>query len=165
MTENKAIEVFEKPSKHIKMVHKTKNEMEFYAYSSDLVKAFEIAIQALEEIQQYRAIGTVEDIQTMKDNGAFNAVELAKIADMLKRLKVYEAIGTIEEFNALKEKNEPKKPILKEMPYSEEVGFNEVWHCPTCGAYVGYFIEAMDEPEQMEYCNECGQHIARDWSK
>lgn len=67
-------------------------------------------------------------------------------------------------FKAL-EKQIPKKPIYKEMPYSEEVGFNDEWYCPTCGAYVGYFTEGMNEPEQMEYCNECGQHIARDWSE
>ena len=63
------------------------------------------------------------------------------------------------------EKQIPKKPIRKEMPYSEEVGFNDEWYCPACGAYVGYFTEGMSEPEQMEYCNECGQHIARDWSE
>ena len=66
--------------------------------------------------------------------------------------------------NAL-DKQTPMKPVCKEMPYSEEVGFNDEWHCPTCGAYVGYFTEGMNEPEQMEYCNECGQHIARDWSE
>jgi len=62
------------------------------------------------------------------------------------------------------EKQVAKKPICKGMPYSEEVGFNEEWHCPTCGAYIGYCTEGMSEPEQMEYCNECGQHIAKDWS-
>ena len=59
----------------------------------------------------------------------------------------------------------PKKPIRKEMPYSEEVGFNDEWYCPVCNSYVGYFTEGMSEPEQMKYCNECGQHIARDWSE
>ena len=63
------------------------------------------------------------------------------------------------------EKQIPKKPIRKEMPYSEEVGFNDEWYCPVCNNYVGYFTEGMSEPEQMEYCNECGQHIARDWSE
>ena len=63
------------------------------------------------------------------------------------------------------EKQIPKKPIRKEMPYSEEVGFNDEWYCPVCNSYVGYFTEGMSEPEQMEYCNECGQHIARDWSE
>ena len=62
------------------------------------------------------------------------------------------------------EKQIPKKPVCKPKPYNESVGFNEEWFCPSCGAYIGYFYEGMDEPEQMEYCNECGQHMARDWS-
>ena len=62
------------------------------------------------------------------------------------------------------EKQIPKKPVEKVMPYSEEVGFNSEWHCPCCESYIGYFTEGMSEPEQMEYCNNCGQHIAKDWS-
>ncbi len=60
--------------------------------------------------------------------------------------------------NAL-EKQIAKKPVCKEMPYSEEVGFNDELHCPTCGAYVGYFTEGMGEPEQMKYCTDCGQKL------
>lgn len=63
------------------------------------------------------------------------------------------------------EKQIPKKPITKEMPYSEDIGFNDEYYCPTCGSFVGYGAEGMNEPEQMKYCNECGQHIARDWSE
>ena len=62
------------------------------------------------------------------------------------------------------EKQIPKKPIEKLMPYSEEVWFNSEWHCPCCESYIGYFTEGMSEQEQMEYCNNCGQHIAKDWS-
>lgn len=68
MTENEAIEVLEKPSKHIRMVHEIKNEMQFYTFSSDLVKAFEMAIKALEELQQYRAIGTIDEFKALKEN-------------------------------------------------------------------------------------------------
>ena len=46
-----------------------------------------------EEIQQYRAIGTVEDIQLI--------FSLCKDLEII--VKKYEAIGTIEEFKALKE--------------------------------------------------------------
>lgn len=67
MTENEAIKVLEKPSKHIRMVHKTKNEMEFYTFSSDLVESFETAIHALSEIQQYRAIGSIEEFKALKE--------------------------------------------------------------------------------------------------
>lgn len=79
-------------------------------------------------------------------------------------LSDYCKIGTVEECQEAREKQIPKKPVCKPKPYNESVGFNEEWFCPSCGAYIGYFYEGMDEPEQMEYCNECGQHIARDWS-
>lgn len=95
---------------------------------TDCKDAAVVAIKALEEIQQYREIGTVEECR--------------------------EAV----------EKQKPKKPVCKPKPYNKSVGFNEEWVCPSCGAYIGYFYEGMDEPEQMEHCNECGQHIARDWS-
>lgn len=60
-------------------------------------------VSILEEIQQYRAIGTVEELKSMKENGAFTGVELAQLAAMQMRLKEYSAIGTIEEFKDLKE--------------------------------------------------------------
>lgn len=81
-----------------------------------------------------------------------------------EELEKYREIGTVEECRESREKQMPKKPVCKPKPYNESVGFNEEWFCPSCGAYIGYFYEGMDEPEQMEYCNECGQHIARDWS-
>ena len=57
----RAIEVFEKPSKHIRCAHECDNGMQFLTYSQDLVKAFETAIDGLKELQQYRSIGTVEE--------------------------------------------------------------------------------------------------------
>ena len=82
----------------------------------------------------------------------------------LKEVQQYREIGTVEECREAVETQKAKKPVCKPTPYNESVGFNEEWFCPSCGAYIGYFYEGMDEPEQMEYCNECGQHIARDWS-
>ena len=69
-----------------------------YCYSQgtfgEQKKAFEMAIQALEEVQAYRAIGTVE--------GYKRAIEVSKENSMMCReykakLKDYEAIGTVEE--------------------------------------------------------------------
>lgn len=85
--------------------------------------------------------------------------------DLIRELHRFKKLGTVEELKEAKEKQIAKKPICVQKPYSEEVGINEEWNCPNCGAYVGYSTEAMDEPEQMEYCVECGQHIARDWSE
>lgn len=64
----------------------------------------EIAIQALEEIQQYRAIGTVEGCEKAMD------FELARqdksLAEVIDEYLKYIKIGTIEEFKDLKEKEE-----------------------------------------------------------
>ena len=87
MTENEAIKV-------INDKYET-----FFALSTTNVFdiAMATAIKALEEIQQYRAIGTVEQLEWCKD--ASHWKELFK-----EKLEKYEAIGTIEEFKTLKEK-------------------------------------------------------------
>lgn len=94
------------------------------------------AIQVLEEIQQYRAIGTVEDI-----NKAINLGLKAQV-----ELKDYKSIGTIEEFKALKEKSVAKKPR---------------WHghhfCPHCNSIV--YVNG----GKNRYCTSCGQKL--DWSE
>ena len=109
------------------------------------------------------AISAIKELQMHKDNKLCLVPE-----DVYSRqcceLDAYKEIGTVGECREAREKQIPKKPVCKSKPYNESVGFNEEWFCPSCGAYIGYFYEGMDEPEQMEYCNECGQHIARDWS-
>ena len=95
------------------------------------------------EIQQYREIGTVEEIKSMKENGPFSGVELAQLAAMQMRLRDYQKIGTIEEFKALKQKNTPKKPF----------GGMYDWTCPTCGTY---------HSTHGKCCSECMQMILWD---
>ena len=139
MTENEAI-------KHLELCKKSR----MFIPNNDVL---EVAIQALEEIQQYRAIGTVEDIQSMKDNGAFSGVELAQIAAMQMKLKDYQSIGTIEEFKALKEKNEPKKPLCVSMAKDKDKNVGNIGRCPCCNDIVS---------EDMLRCDECGQKL--DWN-
>ena len=74
-------------------------------------------------------------------------------------------VSFLEDLSKCAKRQLAEKPIEKNMPYSEEVGFNSEWLCPCCNSYIGHFTEGMSEPEQMEYCNVCGQHIARDWSE
>ena len=86
MTENEAIEILKE------------NQLEHYHIDIDEYKETDItvrnmAIQALEEIQQYRAIGTVEDIQEV----------MALCKSLQETVCKYMDIGTIEEFKALKE--------------------------------------------------------------
>ena len=86
MTEEKAIDSlrFNRPFAH-----------------NELQDAVDVAIQALEEIQAYRAIGLtpsmVKDLIKSCKKHEKNALENAHIVDD------YQAIGTIEEFKALKE--------------------------------------------------------------
>ena len=106
-------------------------------------------IQALEEVQRYRAIGTVEELEAMK-KGTLSAMELADIWCVLEDLKKYSAIGTAEEFKALKEKAEPKKPISIDE-------WSEYWKCPTCGKL------AVDNFGcKFKFCRECGTKF--NWS-
>ncbi len=117
-----------------------------------------VAVQALEEIQQYRAIGTPEELQTMKEHGGFTGVELANIAAMQMKLKEYEAIGTPEECRAAVEKQTAKKVVSFEY-HNGTINYG----CPVCkwkiiskinGEWcVGTF---------NEYCDRCGQKL--DWS-
>lgn len=72
--------------------------MGFYE-SDERCKAIRVAIQALEEIQQYRANGTVE--------GYEHAIELSikyynLMKDYMAKVQDFEAIGTIEELQDLK---------------------------------------------------------------
>ena len=105
-----------------------------------------MAIKALEEVQRYRAIGTPEELQTMKEHGGFTGVELAQIAAGQMKLKEYRAIGTPEECRAAVEKQTAKKV--------------EIWndgseHCPCCdknNSYLGFKV-----------CIECGQLL--DWNE
>lgn len=108
---------------------------------------FETAIQALEEIQQYRAIGTVKKVSRLKE-----LYDKAKwlLDDERKKRRNFESIGTVEEFKALKEKNEPKKPIRRP-------NHNMTWEeviCPRCSRSVSEY--------RNQYC-DCGQKI--DWKR
>ena len=80
MTENEAIKILKRD-----LAIQTENKA-----LPDGIKAIETAIQALEEIQQYRAIGTVEEVKELKD--------YKELYD------VYRNIGSINEFRNLKNK-------------------------------------------------------------
>lgn len=67
-------------------------------------------IRALEENRRYREIGTLEELQAMKEHGGFTGVELAQIEAGLMKLKEYEAIGTPEECRAAVDKQTANRP-------------------------------------------------------
>ena len=96
--------------------------------------------KALTEIQQYRAIGTVESLKGLPAICDLLAESSEKAEKLIEELKAYRAIGTIEELQALKEKNEPK--------------MMDGYYCPICRHY-------FEDGELHLFCPCCGQ--ALDW--
>lgn len=72
------------------------------SHDCEMVKTLDFkgtVIKALEDLQQYRASGTVEQIKAIK---ALCEKQEKLISAKNKQLADYEAIGTMEEFKALK---------------------------------------------------------------
>lgn len=86
-----------------------------YPYPQDY--AIEEAIEVLKEIQQYREIGTVEQVRNQKHN-----LEMA-----YKIISDYEAIGTVEECREAVEKQKAKKCII------DSCSDHAHYKCPSCG--------------------------------
>ena len=124
-------------------------------------QALHVATKALEEIKQYRAIGTVEQLEWCKD--ASHWKELFK-----EKLEQYRAIGTVEEFKALKEKAEPKKPQKSGVTDNKGIfhatnGINGVPYdlCPNCEINLCTDGRFGRDKNTMKYCKNCGQKL--DW--
>lgn len=112
-------------------------------------EACDMAMSALEEIQRYRALGTVQELERMKENGAFIGLEFFQVAARFEKLKEYQALGTPEELREEREKQVPKKPKF--------YAYN--FYCSKCGNLVG---NKEFEWQRFMYCDHCGQAI--DWS-
>ena len=118
MTENEAKKTMEVLRHNLKVEHMTKDmwdgstkeEVDTYIETFD---CYSQAIQALEEIQQYRAIGTVEEFEELLEYRAIGSVDKIKgsIETNYVLLHAYEEIGTIDEFKALKEKERADKAM------------------------------------------------------
>ena len=107
--------------------------------------------KALEEVQQYRAIGTLEELIT-----AMKYVRLAKahrtVGRAIEECAKYEEIGTPEECRAAVEKQTAKK--VKSISQVKDGGIyvGLIGRCPCCGDIL---------EEDTVYC-DCGQRL--DWS-
>ena len=122
-------------------------ECELDLPGQDSLEVLHIAIAALEEIQQYQAIGTVSEVKYLIDS--YNGM-IHDFGDDMDLLEQYKAIGTVEECREAVERMKPKKPIRK-IAYNGEEGEC----CPTCG---------LDNSEWgMSVCVDCGQRL--DWEE
>lgn len=108
-----------------------------------------LAIQALEEVQQYREIGTPEELQDMKSN----------YFEALSDWRQYRKIGTLEECRTAIEKQIPKKP-RKTDSYRGVLKKAYAYVCPTCGN--ARLEKYMNERQNTVFCWDCGQKL--DWS-
>ncbi len=117
------------------------------------IKAKEQAISALEEIQRYRAIGTPEELRSMKEHGGFTGIELAEIAAALSTLNDYRKIGTPEECRTAMEKQTPKRPDYEGDGYADGQLIYDTWVCPCCGRR--YEVDY----DEYDYCPYCGQKL------
>lgn len=111
------------------------------------------AVKALSEIQQYRAIGTVEEIRKLKESN-LSGLELAEIAVAVRILKEYKAIGTVEECWQARERQRAKKPKSINRVDEETI----YMRCANCG-----LTTVLYRGMEPDYCPKCGQAI--DWDR
>lgn len=127
------------------------------AYQTTMGKmACDMAIQALEEIQQYREIGTVEELKNQKHN----------LGVAYKIISDYEAIGTVEECRAAVEKQKSKKVFIIAASKIVCKGSYVFYKCPVCREQIcsGFYYPPLDTYlGEKQYCENCGQAI--DWSE
>ena len=112
-----------------------------------LQESIDVAIQALEEVQQYRAIGTPEELQDMKRN----------YFEALSDWRQYRKIGTLEECRTAVEKQTARKGIREKIKEGYNRGRHH-YYCPVC-------YEKGDLRNKCNvglYCSDCGQKL--DWS-
>lgn len=145
---------------------------EDYSFTECFAEALTIAIQALEEVQQYRAIGTPEELQDMKSN-YFGA---------LSDWRQYRKIGTLEECRTAREKQIPKKPkhtYIKHGKHTwkknengeiDDCAWDYDYHngvvCEVCGETVCVhcnpdYMELDDCEEEHWSCSSCGKEVYR----
>lgn len=98
-----------------------------------------------EELEQYRAIGTVEQVKNQKEN----------LSVAYRIINDYESIGTVEECREAVEKQKPKKCIIDSCPDHAH------YKCPSCGQIeLSIYKHGFPRLGRItKYCENCGQAL------
>ena len=125
-----------------------------YVYPEPEDYAIGEAISALKEVQQYRAIGTVEECRVMES--IISKVERNELAKIIDEWLLYRKIGTVEECREAVDRREAKpvknRKILRDLhgnPYGIQ------GDCPNCDCER---ITSLS----TDWCRVCGQHLKYD---
>ena len=78
-----------------------------FDHAGDVNEALEIAKKALDEVQRYREIGTVEECRLM--DSIISKLERNELAKIMDEWLLYREIGTVEECRKTREKQFPKR--------------------------------------------------------
>ena len=167
MAENEAIEELREQVETAEFMISFNMDFELKHDNSVLenkIKTAKIAISALEEIQQYRAIGTVEEIKDIlqiisdgQDDVDESGISTGLLHTLLEYAE-YKKIGTVEECREARERRIPKILDIWGDGYDNEGNMiYDMYDCPNCGK--SYEMEY----EEYKYCPSCGQAI--DWRK
>lgn len=115
-------------------------------------EALDTAISALKEIQNYRKLGTLEELARAK-----RYIDLSKrhgtIGEMIDECAEYEEIGTVEECREVMEKQKPKKCI--EDSYPDHTHYK----CPSCGKIQKTKYDNSTFGCILNNCSNCGQAL------
>lgn len=145
MTPEEAIEILEE----VKELDDT-----LYAYNAAYMEALEVALFALKEIQNYRKLGTLEELARAK-----KYIDLAKkhgtIGEMIDECAEYESIGTVEECREAVEKQKAKKCVIDSCPDHTH------YKCPSCGKiHLSRYKHGCPSLGRIpRFCEYCGQAI------
>ena len=174
MTENEVL--IKTPEEAIETI---KSNMPTSGYQM-LRESLDMAIIALKEVQQYREIGTVEQVKNQKENlnvayqiisdyEQYGTVEEFKMAQRYMRLvnahgtigqvidscAKYEEIGTVEECREAVEKQIQKKCAIDSCPDHTH------YKCPSCGQIeLSIYKHGFPRLGRItKYCENCGQAL------
>jgi hypothetical protein len=128
-----------------------------------------VAIQALEEVEQYRALGTVEELKEAKMKvSVYEQIKCERDIAISQLEEIGISLGQkMDDIKEAREKQIPKKPIIKaekERPTTHTLGRLLEICCPVCGKRIFAIYETDLErgggvTREAKGCSRCLQAI------